>query len=92
MLESWSEAFIDLDSNLVSNEHFSKMLCPTGLALGQVTWAKIALKLLHIQRHSQKIRNPQALQNFPMMLLFRLRRPMHAPWFILSACLWKHTC
>ena len=26
------------------------------------------------------------------MLLFRLRRPTCAPWFILSACLWKCTC
>jgi len=29
----------------------------------------------------------QALQNVAMMLLFRLRRPTHAPWFILSDCL-----
>jgi len=34
----------------------------------------------------------QVLQNFPMMLLFRLRRPMHAPWLFLSVCLWNRTC
>jgi len=27
-----------------------------------------------------------------MMLLFQLRQAMHASWFILFACLWKHTC
>jgi len=43
----------DLDSSLVSNENFS------GWAPGQVTWAKMAQKLLHLWRHSQKIYNLQ---------------------------------
>jgi len=34
----------------------------------------------------------QALRNFPMMLLFPLWRPTHAPWLILSVCLWNRTC
>jgi len=32
----------DSDSSLVSNKNFSKMLWPSGWALGQVTWAKMA--------------------------------------------------
>ena len=32
------------------------------------------------------------LFNLMMMLLFWLQQPKHAPWFILSACLWKRTC
>jgi len=47
------------DSSLVSNKRFSKMLWPSGWALGQVTWAKMAHKLLHLWRHSQKICNTQ---------------------------------
>jgi len=42
----------DTDSSLVSNENFSETLC---WALGQATWAKMALKLLHLWRQSQKI-------------------------------------
>jgi len=49
----------DSDSSLVSNKNFSETLWPSGWALGQVTWAKMALKLLHLWRHSQKVRNPQ---------------------------------
>jgi len=49
----------DLDSSLVSNQNFSKMLWPSSWAIGQVTWAKMTQKLLHLWRHSQKIRNPQ---------------------------------
>jgi len=45
----------DLDWSLVSNENFSEILWPSGWAPGQVTWAKMPLKLLH----SQKIYNPQ---------------------------------
>jgi len=52
----------DLDSSLVSNENFSEILWPSGWALGQATRAKMAQKLLHLWRHSQKICNPQ--QNF----------------------------
>jgi len=44
----------DSDLSLVSNENFSEILWPSGLALGQVTWAKMAQKLLHLWRHSQK--------------------------------------
>jgi len=49
----------DSDSSLVSNENFSEILWPSGWALDQVTWAKMAQKLLHLWRHSQKICNPQ---------------------------------
>jgi len=38
----------DLDSSLVSNERFSEIFCPSGWALGQETWAKMAQKLLHL--------------------------------------------
>jgi len=31
----------DLDSSLVSNENFSKVVWPSGWALGQVTWANM---------------------------------------------------
>jgi len=47
----------DSDSSLVSNDNFSKILWPSGWALGQVTWAKMAQKLLHLWHHSQKIHN-----------------------------------
>jgi len=30
------------DSSLVSNDNFSEILWPSGWALGQITWAKIA--------------------------------------------------
>jgi len=49
----------DSDLSLVSNENFSETLWPIGWALGQVTWAKVTLKLLHFWRHSQKIHTPQ---------------------------------
>jgi len=49
----------DLDLSLVSNENFSKILWPSDWALGQATWAKMAQKLLHLWRQSQKIRNSQ---------------------------------
>jgi len=49
----------DPDSSLVSNEDFSEILWPNGWALGHVTWAKMAQKLLYLWRHSQKIRSPQ---------------------------------
>jgi len=32
--------------SLVSNENFSEILWPSGWVLGQVTWAKMAQKLL----------------------------------------------
>jgi len=49
----------DSDSSLVSNENFSRILWPSGWALGQVTLAKMTQKLLHLWCHSQKICNPQ---------------------------------
>jgi len=48
----------DLDWSLVSNEDFSEILWPSGWALGQVTWAKMVQKLLHLWHHSLKIHNP----------------------------------
>ena len=54
MLESWSKA----QKSLVSNENFSETLWPSSWALGQATWAKMTLKLLHLWRQSQKIRTP----------------------------------
>jgi len=48
----------DLDSSLVSNKKFSEILWPGGWTLGQVTWAKMTQRPLHLWRHSQKIRNP----------------------------------
>jgi len=47
----------------ISNKNFSETLWPSGWALGQETWAKMALRLLHLWRHSQEIRNTQS-QNF----------------------------
>jgi len=38
----------DSDASLVSNENFSKILRPSGWALGQVTSAKMAQKLLYL--------------------------------------------
>ena len=55
----------DSDSSLVSNENFSETLWPSGWALGQATWAKMTLKLLHLWRKSQKICNPQPKNFFP---------------------------
>jgi len=49
----------DSKLSLVSNENFSEILWPSGWALDQVTWAKMAQKLLHLWGHSQKIHNPQ---------------------------------
>jgi len=49
----------DSDSSLVSYENFSDILWPSGWALGQVKWAKMTQKLLHVWRHSQNIHNPQ---------------------------------
>jgi len=46
----------DSDSSQISNENFSETLWPNGWAIGQATWAKMTLKLLHVWRQSQKIR------------------------------------
>jgi len=48
----------DLNSSLVSNENFSETLWPNGWALGQATWAKMTLKLLHSWSQSQKMCTP----------------------------------
>jgi len=48
----------DSDLSLVSNENFNETLWPSGWALGQVTWAKMTIKLLHLCRQPQKIRIP----------------------------------
>jgi len=49
----------DSDSSLVSNENFSEILWPSGWTLDQATRAKMAQKLVHLWRHSQKIHNLQ---------------------------------
>jgi len=49
----------DSDLSLVSNKNFSEILWPSSWVLGQVTWAKMAQKLLHLWRHSQKIHKSQ---------------------------------
>jgi len=36
------------DSDIVSNENFSKTLWPSGWALGQATWATMAQKLPYL--------------------------------------------
>jgi len=59
----------DSDSSLVSNENFSEILYPSGSALGQATWNKMAQKLLHLWRHSQKNSTPQP-QKFYYFILF----------------------
>jgi len=59
----------DLDSSLVSNENFSETLWPSGWALGQVTCAKMTLKLLYIWQQSQKICMPQPT------IFFKCNRP-----------------
>jgi len=48
----------------VSNENFNKILWPSSWALGQVTWAKMAPKLLHLWRHSQNICDTQPKKFF----------------------------
>jgi len=59
----------DSDLSLVSNENFSEILWPSGWALGQATWVKITLKLLHLWCQSQKIRTPQPKMFFECNLL-----------------------
>jgi len=49
----------DSESSLVSNENFSEKLWPSSWALGRTKCAKMTQKLLHLWRHSQKIRTPQ---------------------------------
>jgi len=47
------------DSSLVSNANISETLWPSSWALGQATWGKMTLKLLHLWCQSHKICNPQ---------------------------------
>jgi len=60
-----SESFDTLDDLL--GFRVQKLWCetlwPSGWAIGQATWAKMTLKLLHLWCQSQKIRTPQP-QNF----------------------------
>jgi len=49
----------DSDSSLVANENFREILWPSSWALGQVIWANMAPKLLHLWRHSQKSATPK---------------------------------
>jgi len=64
----------DSDLSLVFNENLSEILWPSGWTLGQVTWTKMAQKLLHLWRHSQKIRNSQPI-NFFRVQTRRLANP-----------------
>ena len=53
------------DPNLLSNEkNFSEIFWSSGWVIGQVTWAKMAEKLLHLWVLSQNIRNPQPKKFF----------------------------
>jgi len=61
----------DWDLSLVSDEHFSEILWSGGWDPGQVTWAKMAKKLLYLWHHSQKIRNSQP-KNFFRVQTIRL--------------------
>jgi len=63
----------DSDLSLVSNENFSKILRPSGWALGQVTWDKMPQN--YLWRHSQKIRNSQS-KNFFQVQTRRLADPL----------------
>jgi len=59
----------DSDTSQVSNENFSETLWPSGWALGQATWTKMTLKVLHLWRQSQKIRTPNQKIFFECNLL-----------------------
>jgi len=67
----------DSDSSLLSNKNFIKILWLSGWALGQVTWAKMALKLPDLWRHSQKICNPKP-KNFFQVQTRRLANRFEA--------------
>jgi len=61
---TWNDPliFTDLTLNLkqmFTLQNFSEALWPSGWALGQATWAKMTIKLLHLWRQSQKIRTPK---------------------------------
>jgi len=52
-------------------------------------------KLLEVQREFIRTQHlhvvASSIAKLPDDVLFRLRRPTHAPWLILSACLWNRT-
>jgi len=54
----------DSNSSLVSNENFSETLWPSGRALGQATWAKMTLELLHLWRPLTKNPHPPGKKIF----------------------------
>jgi len=59
-LESRSEAQKTLGLEFSFQwKNFNKTLWPSGWALGQATWAKMTLKLVHLWRQSQTIHTPQ---------------------------------
>jgi len=54
----------DSDFSLVSNKNFSEILPSTGLGPGPGEVGQGGLKVLHLWRHSQKIRAPQPQKFF----------------------------
>ena len=71
----------DFDSSLVSNENLSETLWPSSWALGQATWAKLTLKLLHLWRQSQKILTPNQKVCTPQPKnVFRVQSTRLAVW------------
>jgi len=54
----------DSDSSLVFNKNVTKILWPSGWALGQVTWAKMAQKLLHYDVTQKKSATPNKKKFF----------------------------
>ena len=49
----------DSDCSLVSNKNFSEILPPNSWRPGPGKVGQGGLKVLHLRRHLQKIRNPQ---------------------------------
>jgi len=64
----------DSDCSLVSRKNFSKILPPNGWRPGPGKVGQGGLKVLHLWRHSQKTRNPQA-KNFFRLQSTRLADP-----------------
>ena len=58
MLETRSKAQ-DSNFSLVSNKNLSEILPSSGWALGQITWAKMAINLPHLWCHPQKKQKPK---------------------------------
>jgi len=80
----------DWDSSLASNKDFSETLWPSSWVLGQATWAKKAQKLLHLWRHSQKIRNRQPKNVFQVQTrrLANLFEPLNSSLAQMAEELW----